>query len=244
MKTKRWLVIPDCHHPFSDMRAWKLLLKVAKKFDFHGCLVLGDFADLYAVSSHDKSDPSIRLEWEVAETKKRRAELDAIGFKEKLYTTGNHEERIRRYITKNAPELSYLVNEDKLLGLSENGWKVTPYRKHTRVGKLYATHDSGGAGKYEFVRVGASFEASVVIGHVHRMGVHYWNNLRGDSHVSAAFGWLGDKEKADYMHKVRRDKDWTLGFGTLVVEPNGVVHLQAVPIIHYKACVFGEVVGL
>jgi hypothetical protein len=62
-------------------------------------------------------------------------------------------------------------------------------------------------------------------------------NAKGVPHVGASFGWLGDVEKVDYMHRIRANRDWVLGFGVGVVRENGVIHLQPVPIVQYSCMV-------
>ena len=60
-------------------------------------------------------------------------------------------------------------------------------------------------------------------------------NSVGENKVSAQFGWLGDVREADYMHRVKALKNWSLGFGIGYLDPQtGVVYLAPAPIISIK----------
>lgn len=160
------------------------------------------------------------------------------------FVEGNHEYRLPRYLQEKAPELADLdeLTIPNLLQLDGGGWNYVPYREFHKVGKLHVTHETGKAGATAHVSAMNDFQDNVVIGHTHRMGVSYAGNAKGHPHVGAMFGWLGDKSKVDYMHKIKANRDWMLGFGVGYLEPNGIIHLQAVPIINYKVVVEGKLV--
>lgn len=241
---ERILFIPDVHVPFEDPRAWDLMLTVARALRPEHIVILGDFADMWAASSHDKS-PSRRdnLESEMRAVAARLDELDALGARTRVYCEGNHEERLSRYITQRAPELFDFVSFPKIQRLAERGWAWIPYREHHRIGKVFVTHDLGQAGIYAAARARATMGGNVVIGHVHRMGVHYASTAEGTGHVSASFGWLGDATQAKYLPAAKR-AEWQLGFGLGYMEPEtGHVHMQAVPIVDYRCVVEGALFG-
>lgn len=243
-QVERILFVPDVHVPFEDRRAWELMLHVARALRPETIVVLGDFADMWAVSAHDKS-PTRRdnLESEMKAVAIRLDELDALGARRKIYCEGNHEDRLSRYITRAAPELFEFVSFPRIHRLDERGWEWVPYREHARVGKVFVTHDLGEAGIYAAARARGTMGGNVVIGHVHRMGVHYASTAEGTGHVSASFGWLGDATQARYLPAAKRAA-WQIGFGLGYLEPaTGHVHLQAVPIVGYKCVVEGRLFG-
>jgi predicted phosphodiesterase len=234
------LFVPDTHRPYHDKRAWSLLLSFAHQWKPDTIVILGDFADFYAVSSHDK-DPSrsTRFEEEVADVNVGLDELDAIGAESKLYIAGNHEQRADRYVATKCPELFGLVSIPAIFKLRERGWKWTPYREHAHLGHLLLTHDTGNAGAYAHIKARDAAGHCVAIGHTHRMGVHYAGSIGGETTVGAMFGCLLDFDSVDYMHRVNM-RHWQLGFGTGRMDRDGVVHLQAHPIIDYRVCVEGQ----
>lgn len=242
MKLERILFVPDSHHPFADMRAWRLMLKAAKKFRPDKTVVLGDMADLYTVSAHDKSpERKETLEDEIASVNAALDDLDDLGG-ERYFVAGNHEYRLDRYLMTNASQLYSMVRVEKLLRLKERGWHYTPYQRALKIGKLWITHDEGNAGPQAHEKARASFEGNVVIGHTHRMSVSYRGNARGSAHVGMMCGWLGDIEKIDYTHRVKAQQ-WQLGFGIGWMQPNGNVHLQPVPIVDYGCVINSEFIS-
>jgi predicted phosphodiesterase len=240
---KRLLFVPDCHRPYHNEAAWQLMLKAARQFKPHRVVVLGDYLDCYAVSSHDKSpDRKLRFEDEIADGRKGLGELkDSTPIAEHDYVMGNHERWLNRYLASNAPAVYSMLKIDKLLELKERGWRVTPYQRSLKIGKLWITHDEGNAGPQAHERARATFEGNVVIGHTHRMALSYRGNARGRSHVGAMFGWLGDVEHIDYAHRVRAQQ-WQHGFGVGYMQNNGTVHLQAIPIIEGSCVVAGKLI--
>lgn len=240
---KKVLWIPDCHIPYEDKRAFELMLKAMESWKPDSINILGDFADFYAVSSHSK-DPrrGNKLEEEAEAVNARLDQLDSLGAKEKKYALGNHCDRLDRYLADRAPELSGLVSTEQLFQLRKRGWSVTPYKKSHHQGKIHVTHDTGTAGANAHIKAMEDFQDNVVIGHVHRINVCYAGNAKGSTHVGASFGWLGDISAVDYMHRIKAQRAWHLGFGVGYQESNGTVHLQAVPIIDYKIVLEGRII--
>lgn len=241
-KLQKVLFIPDTHVPYEDKRAFELLLKVAKQIKFDHIVILGDFADFYTVSSHDK-DPNrmTGLEEEVDAVNAALDRIDALKPKTKTYVSGNHEDRLQRYLTTKAPELYNMVTIPELFKLKKRGWKYTPYKEHHKLGRIHITHDTGKAGKFANSQSLADFQDNVIIGHTHRIGYNVEGNAKGVPHVGAMFGWLGDVQKVDYMHKVKALRDWALGFGIGYLEPStGYMHVQPVTIVNYSCVVEGK----
>lgn len=242
MPLDKWLLIPDCHVPYEDKRAFGLMLRAAKSAGVRRAAILGDFADFYGVSSHSK-DPrrAQRMAWEVSQVRARLDELQK-QFKEVVFVEGNHCDRLRRYLEERAPELFDFVSIDKLFGITERGWRLVPYREHTKIGKLHITHDLGKAGKYAHYDALAAFQGNVVIGHTHRLGYAVEGSARGKPHVGAMLGWLGDFSQVDYMYRVRAQRDWVHGFGIAYVEPSGMVHVTPIPVVNDTVVVEGKLI--
>jgi predicted phosphodiesterase len=241
---KRGLIVPDVHAPYHDKRAWKVLLKAAKSRRWDYCVVLGDFFDMYAVSSHSKDVTRSRLLTD--EVAVAQSLLDELG--EHLgaecdvrFCLGNHEDRLDRYLQERAPELYGTISARNLI--SDRGWKVYDYKRSFRLGKLFFTHDLGSAGHTAAARAMRAYGGNIVIGHVHSINMTVAGNARGDSHVGASFGWLGDRDAIDYMHRDKTAMDWHLGFGSFSMDEKGNAWLQAHPIINYRTVMDGKVIG-
>lgn len=204
---------------------------------------LGDAYDFNSVSTHRKSlrDAKNRqlLQEELAACAQARIDMERLGAKRHVFIEGNHEYRLDRYITDNAPMLTGLVDVRGLLGYNR-GWEWVPYMQHIRIGKVFYTHDVGYAGASAVTRSQHAFESNAVIGHVHRIDLTVRGNAAGKPHIGAAFGWLGDPAQCTYMHAVKLNREWAWGFGLGYIEPDGTTHLVPVPIVNGKCVVEGK----
>jgi predicted phosphodiesterase len=245
-KLEKILFIPDCHFPYQDYAGFNLMMEVAKDFKPDHVIILGDFIDMYSVSSHDKNPKRTgRLEEEITASVKALWRVKALGAKNNVYIEGNHENRLARYLMNKAPELWDRINIPTVLALDKLGFEFIPYRSHYQLGKLFLTHDTGKAGVYAHKQALDAFHRSVIIGHTHRMGYIIQGDASGDKHVGAMFGWLGDEKQVDYMHNINAIKDWTLGFGVGYLNPkNGFVYIVPVPIVKYTCVVEGKLYSI
>lgn len=236
--------------PYHDERAWRLVLQVAQAFGFDYVIILGDFLDCYSVSAHSKSPSRVRLvRLEADAAIKKLSELSnalkvgrlnhpcALPRLSKYFIEGNHETRIERQILERVEGLEDVINTQKLLGLDRSGWRFTPYRDHAKIGKLYATHDVGQTGALKVLN---AFQANVVSGHGHGLDLCVRGNALGEAHVSSSLGWLGDRNKVDYMHKIKAYRDWALGFGIGYLGPKDYIYIVPVPIVDYTCVVEGR----
>ena len=215
-------------------------MKAAKLLKPHIIVVMGDFADCYSVSNHTKGPHQPRyLKEELEVVSTRLAELEALRAHTKVYLMGNHEDRIDRLIDAQAPALSGMVSMSTHLRLWERGWYMVPYKRKTKLGKLNLTHDVGTAGQNAHRDAASAFMSSAAIGHTHRMSYEVRGKLDGTPYLAAMFGWLGDFASIDYMHEVKAAQ-WAHGFGIGFMEPNGVVHVQPVPIVKGVCVVLGK----
>ena len=236
------LIVPDCHIPYHDKRAFNLMLKVAKDLKPKHIYIIGDFVDFYTVSSHSK-DPNraMNLVEELVAGEEGLDQLDKLGAAQKTFIGGNHCDRLTRYLQDKAPELFNVVTIPALLHLKERGWKYVPYKHDTKLGKLYLTHDVGVAGRSSVFTCLDTYQHSVVTGHTHRMAYIVEGNATGEVKLSAQFGWLGDAGHVDYMQRQKVLKDWALGFGVGHLDPlTGLVYMTPVPIIKYSCVMAGK----
>lgn len=244
MATETVLIVPDTHRPFHNVKAWALFMKVARALKPQHLVIIGDFADCYSVSDHDK-DPehALRFAEEIADVNDGLDELDALRAKHKYYIEGNHEDRVRRYVMKH-PELKNVLTIPRLFNLTQRGWRYTPYKHHTKIGKVHFTHDVGVASRGAIFRSLDLYQHSVITGHTHRLMYVVEGTALGDEpKVAASFGWLGDVDAIDYMHRAKANASWALGFGVGTLEPKtGHIYFTPVPILpDYSCCVNGTV---
>jgi predicted phosphodiesterase len=240
---ERILFVPDTHRPYHDKKLWRLLLRAGRELRPDTVVTLGDFADFYSVSSHDKNpNRAADLQYEVDDVRVGLKDLMSLGATKHIYVSGNHEDRLERYLMQKAPALFNSVKLDEVLGLKDLGWRYVPYKQHILLGKLHITHDTGNAGQYAHYRAQETFQGNCIIGHTHRMGYAVVGNAAGNPHVAAMFGWLGDLTQIDYLHKVSAMRHWAHGFGIGYKQPNGNVLLTPVPIVEGACIIEGKLV--
>lgn len=158
----------------------------------------------------------------------------------KVHVTGNCD-RLTRYLKDKAPQLFGVVSIPSLFNLKERGWTYTPYKQHRRIGKVHFTHDVDAAGRNSTFKALDTYQHSVVTGHAHRMQYIVEGNAVGECKLAAQFGWLGDADKIDYMHRAKVNKDWALGFGIgYLDESTGLMYLTPVPIVNLTCVVEGK----
>jgi hypothetical protein len=251
-KSKRALLFPDLHAPYHDERAFSCALAAVKIWRPEVVIVLGDFADFYKVSSFNL-DPRRKLSFadEIRIARKCRARLDAAcktaGCRDKRFLQGNHEVRLDTYLSKRAPEMVEVLDEQGvdwqgLLQLDQSGWAVTPYKRSIQLGKLRISHDVGRAGVYSARQSQLDMGCSVAFGHTHRLAAHYQGTIDGPRHVGLTCGWLGDPEFIDYNHRDRVQRDSIHGFCTVHVLPDGEFWANLIPIIDGRCIVDGQLI--
>ena len=236
--TRRILVIPDTHAPYHDAKAFELVSRVARGEKPTDAVVIGDFADCAAVSSHPKT-PERKFFWQ-DELDTARALLARVrGWSDVLhFIEGNHETRLSRYVMDNAPELhGSHPSIRELLGVEKREW--TAYREHKMIGKVAFTHDVGHSGPGALSQTLTAVGSNVVFGHTHRLGVIYDGALDGTHRFAMSVGWLGDVSAASNMHKAKL-RSWQLGFGWVNQTSSGLSFAQACPIVRGHVVVNGR----
>lgn len=241
---KRVLFIPDTHVPYHDTEKFELMLRAARVFRPEIIVILGDFADFYAVSSHDKApDRSRSLKDEVREVNAALTQIQELGAERVIYVSGNHEDRYDRYISTRAPEFFGMASLKEIFKIEERGWEWVPYKRHMTLGKLHITHDCGKAGAHAHTQAQATFEGNVIIGHTHRMAFSVVGNAEGKPHVCAMFGWLGDTEAVDYLNSIQVKRSWAHGFGIGYLLPDDSVHVIPVTIVKNQVIIEGKLIS-
>ncbi len=237
--TTKIIVIPDTHAPYHDKAAYDLAIRAIKAVKPHIIVVIGDFPDCYAVSSHKKNPQrlaNLKQEIDTAHTELHRRDTLADRL---ILTEGNHEDRIERYLCERAPELYGLVSARELLGCDDGKWEWYPYRSVCKIGKVSFTHEVGHFGKYAANASLAAYGGNIVFGHSHRGAIVYGGNLRGERHFALNVGWLGDLKAIDYMH-ISQTRDWQHGLGYLEMDSRGNAWAGFCPMINRSIIVGGK----
>ncbi len=234
-------VIPDCHFPFEDKKAWALVLRSIRETQPDRVVTLGDFLDCISVSNFPK--PPDRRESLASEIEAGNIALDqlteAAGKAPVVFLEGNHCFRMHRYLSEKAPELFGLVDIPTLLGIKKRRWTWVPYRSHITFGKVAYAHEIGHCGRNATQQSLDSFGGNIIVGHSHRAGTAYGGTVKGEHRVAMSCGWLGDINKIDYMHK-SKTREWQHGAGFVQQDRKGNAWCSFAPIVDKKICINGS----
>lgn len=236
-------MIPDTHVPYHDERAFAVAMNAATLLRPDALVIIGDFADCYAISRFVKSPERRRmLEWEIDRVNDALDTIQSLRVPRVEYLEGNHENRLTRYVAEKAPELFGLVRIDQMLRIAERRWGWHEYGgSGVAIGRMVYKHDVGLCGKYALPGSLAAQGGNLCFGHTHRAGVWYDGRVNGKKHVCLNVGWLGDFEQIDYGNRDRYRKEWQQGFG-IVQHDADAVFAQFVPIVHGHCIVDGRVI--
>ena len=240
---KASLCIPDCHRPYHDKRAYKLMLRVAEDINPDEVLILGDYADIYMLNSHGKH-PGVftSLIDEIEDVHAGLDEIDELFPKaRKVYLQGNHEFRFKRYINDKCPELFGVTQFDHLIKMPQRPkWRYIHYGPNQK----HKILDSHLTARHEPLSSSAKATASkalcsLLYGHIHRIEESHIVGLDGTNHVCFSVGWLGDKSFDKIFGYVKGHHQWQLGFGVVYVdEKTNYFYHHKVHILDNYTCVF------
>jgi len=172
---ERLVVLNDIHIPFHDTETLKSVYFGMKDAKPDKIILAGDICDFYSISRFDK-DPTRRLnlqdEVERVQTVLRdmKKKFPKVEF---TFIPGNHEERLQKYVLRNAPELFWLdeTKLENLLGLKELGMEFVPRRWLEYRGVIFSHLDRANKyGGYTAKNLGLDIGKPVVHTHTHKVG--------------------------------------------------------------------------
>lgn len=231
MSWKTIVVIPDTHVPDHHVRALEGITEFIAGFQPDEVLHLGDFLDCKGPARWSKG-----LAGEFADTLQDELDLGhkLLGNIREFhdgpfsYLEGNHEARIRNYLTQYAPAVSGLrgFRLAQLLGLDEleidlrdQPYQFAPGWVAIHGLKLGAY---AGASAMKMVKV---LGKNVVQGHSHRSGII--SETTDKTRTGVEFGHISDIRKASYLPLGAAN--WQMSFGVLNVKGSHV-HPELIPI--------------
>lgn len=235
------MVCPDAHHPYADALVWRTFLAAARRMRPDVLVIIGDFADCYAITAHAR-DPGRTQKFvdELAEVNAAADQVSRLGIKRVIFCEGNHETRISRFVAAKAPELHGMLSAKEAMQADARCWEWVPYKESIRIGEMNFTHDVERCGVNTARQSVQDYGDNIVIGHSHRAGVAYTGTTRGRTHVGLNVGWLGDvKKAADYRHRDMATREWQHGFGWINQTSDGASWAQFVPILNGVCVVDG-----
>lgn len=212
---QRAIVFSDIHIPYHDHGALAVAMEFARSYVPNVIVLNGDILDFHEVSSHPKDAHAlVTFEDELSEGRQFLRALRAAHPKATIYyTMGNHEDRLQRYLTNHAPELSSLAELalDRVLDLSAVRVAFVDARGKVALGPLEVFHGSiirkggGNSARGHMDRRGGS----VLMGHTHRLAMVAKSDRWG-THWAIENGHLSDPDPTWCV-----DPDWQQGFTTV-----------------------------
>jgi hypothetical protein len=190
------LVISDIHVPYHDRITAELAVAEAKRRNVGLVILNGDILDYHELSVHDKDPRAPRYIGELATGKQfltwLRKQLPTARI---IYKQGNHEDRLERYILRNAPALFGIeaISTPELLEFKKHGIEWVADKRIIALGKLNVIHGHeyrGGVSSPVNPARGLYMKARSVAmaGHHHQTSEHHSRDIRGKPEAAWSLG--------------------------------------------------------
>jgi len=252
----RVVVLPDIHCPAHNKRLLWAVKRFLAKYRPHILISIGDLADIFAMSSHDKglrvpTNPQKEFE----DTRRLWDDLVEIsGCHWSFVVMGNHEDRCTRFLQDMAPQLGGVLDPHTREPFSFHA--QLGYTAKDNITFLYGTEERGGFegglllnndlglhhGIFVKPKAGMSpladmdrYVMSILQGHTHRFGMAAREVSTDEDNVTGVLrgfelGHLIDLDHTYMAYAKHLFPNWHPGFGVARVH-NGIVHMQPVPIL-------------
>jgi hypothetical protein len=236
-------IINDLQIPYYDAKVLELvenfLAEILPDFLFYN----GDIHDFYEISDFDKNPSRInRMQDELDFTRailgKHKVLLPNT---ERKLILGNHEDRLRRFLWKKAPELATLrcLTIEELLGLKENEIELIAYEQGMMINDVFlilhgniASVHSGYTAKRMYEKHGGCG----ICGHCHRLGSYFKKDRFG------IWGWWENGCICHLNPDWIKNPNWVQGF-SLVHFQDDRFWVEQIPIINEKFMYAGRIYG-
>ena len=238
------VVVADVHFNAHDPDAVKLVLRFIREQRPGRVHILGDAIDAQSISRYDK-DPArtANLQDELDSVRDWLTELrDAAPKAQIIYSEGNHEFRLKKYLRSEAKGLAGLrsLALEELLDFKRLRLHWQPQDRPYRIGHLLFTHGqyvsrwSAMSAKRHYEQYGCC----VIHGHSHRLGAFYHTDVTGT--IGAWEVGCLSTLNPDYVTA----PDWQNGFAVVNHSNNGCFSVELVAIIQnqfwFRGCPFGK----
>jgi predicted phosphodiesterase len=234
----RYLILSDIHIPFQDDDALACAIEWGLKNNVTSVILNGDIMDTYGVSRYPKEIKRPTISEELEMTRNFFTYLRGLFIDQPIYyKLGNHEERMRAFVLRNARELADLddVSLEALLKLEEFEIQVVG-REMIKIGKLIVLHGHE-LGESVFSPVNPArgmflkAKASILFGHNHQVSHHSESNLHSEQVGVWSTGCLCEltPEYRPYGYT-----KWSHGFACVDVNEDGTFHVNNMKIVKGK----------
>lgn len=240
----------DLQYPHHEPDVVDIFFQISADYRPKVVILGGDNLDCTPVASHGPSaktrvEQPIDLDFSgIDKNIVQRIERE-IKPERKIWMRGNHEMWLDDY-RANHPETGDLVDEVKELHLKERGWEIVPYKKYTRVGKIFYHHGDwrqtrrhafGGSKKYHAYDAVVRTHRNIRYGHNHTLQVHSLVNPldSNDAHTGMC---IPAACKLDQHYLEGGETNWLNGLYIAHILPNGNFSDFAL-IVSHGATIYG-----
>lgn len=224
-----WGVLSDIHIPCHDNPTLRLFASEARRRGCKGVLLNGDVMDFYQVSDHLRNPaiPAIRHEIDCGRQFMTwlRGQFPKADI---VYREGNHEERLRNYLFRHAPQLCGLdeISVSSLLHLDTHRIQYVQDRRLIELGRLPILHGHehkhGIAAPVNPARgLFLRTKSSAMVSHHHQVSSHSEKDVKGKIIKTWSIGCACNL-KPDYMPY----NNWSHGFAFVEVSADGTYTVQ------------------
>jgi predicted phosphodiesterase len=245
MPELKFMVIPDCHIPYHDVKAVATAVKLLNWYKPDTVVILGDFMDCAPVShwlkNRNKTKEGLRLKKDYDVSNRILDQLTS-GVKHLIYMEGNHEDWINDAIER-SPELEGFIELEHGLKFAQRraaGLKISffPYGKCTNLGKLWFTHGIYTCMNHAKKHVEA-FGRSICYGHLHDVQMYMKVSPIdvNDKHMGLSLGCLADKNP---LFMENRPNNWVHAVGVGLVRPDDTFNIDPIIISNGTASYAGK----
>jgi predicted phosphodiesterase len=178
-------IISDLHLPYHDPETVRAWVKDCKRMGVKSLLLNGDVLDFYQLSAYVRDPSKPRMREELDKGRQLFAYLRANFPKAQIVMkTGNHDERLDKYLATHAPELADVddFRLPSLLRANQYGIDWVTDKRVVMVGKLCVVHGheyKGGANvvpaRWLYLRTGES----TLMGHLHQPSFYSFRTITG-----------------------------------------------------------------
>jgi predicted phosphodiesterase len=224
---QRVLRLSDIHYPFHDVRAMEAVMEYGMRMDPTILLLAGDICDLPDFSAHPKVNQAQFLEDEML-TIASELEQFRLAFPKAriIWMEGNHEQRLKKYVMRKAPELMGMPGMDVPGVVCSFGGPKAMHRvewvddcRTVRTGKMSHLHGHeyrGGGGVKPARSLYLKAGQSTTIGHFHKTDDYTKVQLDGTRVECLVTGCLSTLNP-DWMRKT----EWNHGMSVFHVDSDG-----------------------
>lgn len=245
-------VINDLHIPFHDSKAINVALDIIEDYKCSTIYLNGDVLDFYNINSHGPKHPAVGtlLEDELSIARIWLKDLRKRFKKQNIvFVYGNHEDRLERYILKNAKALYGIISLDKLLGLKDLGIKWHEYNSAIRVGNsdVWVQHSPPSYAKAgAMTSLEKDVDRTTIYGCSHRELKASRTGKTGKEYYCYFNGWLGSttltSEHRRVFSYVKGHESWQQCL-SIVTEHRGVGYVEQISIKGGRAACGGYLYG-